>query len=139
MSTNRQVKLVARPKPGPFTRDIFAIENAPLAEPGAGEFRVKVEVVSLDPAMRGWVNDAKSYVAPVALGEVMRAYAAGHVDASNHPDFQVGEAVQGLFGVQQFAISNGRKRRQGRYRQGTTRALGRRSRHAGLDGLLRIA
>ena len=59
--------------------------------------------------MRGWVNEGKSYVAPVQLGEVMRAYAAGHVEASNHPEFQVGDAVQGLFGVQQYAISNGKR------------------------------
>ena len=107
MPNNRQAKLIARPKPGPFTRDIFAIEDAPAADPGAGEFRVKVEVISCDPAMRGWVNESKSYVAPVALGDVMRAYSAGHVDASNHPDFKEGDAVQGLFGVQQYAISNG--------------------------------
>ncbi|MGI9408742.1 MAG: NADP-dependent oxidoreductase [Hyphomicrobiaceae bacterium] len=109
MPSNRQVKLITRPAPGPFTRDIFAIEDGPVAEPGPGEFRVKVEVVSLDPAMRGWVNDGKSYVAPVQLGEVMRAYAAGHIEASNHPEFQVGDAVQGLFGVQQHAISNGKR------------------------------
>ena len=107
MTTNRQAKLIARPKPGPFTRDIFAIEDGPTADPGPGEFRVKIEVISCDPAMRGWVNEAKSYVAPVALGDVMRAYSAGHVEASNHPDFKEGDAVQGLFGVQQYAISNG--------------------------------
>jgi NADPH-dependent curcumin reductase CurA len=58
--------------------------------------------------MRGWVNDTKSYVPPVGLGEVMRAYAVGRVEASRHPDFKAGEAVQGLFGVQQYAISKGR-------------------------------
>lgn len=107
MPLNRQVKLVARPKPGPFTSDIFSITEAPIPTPGAGEFRVKVDVVSLDPAMRGWVNEARSYVPPVALGEVMRAYSAGHVEASNHPDYKEGDAVQGLFGVQQYAISRG--------------------------------
>jgi hypothetical protein len=69
---------------------------------------VRVEVVSLDPAMRGWVNDGKSYVPPVGIGEVMRAYAAGIVEKSNHPKFAVGDAVQGLLGVQQYALSNGR-------------------------------
>lgn len=108
MATNRQVKLIARPKPGLFARGDFSIEDAPLDEPGAGEIRVKVEVVSLDPAMRGWVNESKSYVKPVPLGGVMRAYAAGIVDASNHPNFAVGDAVQGLLGVQQYAISNGK-------------------------------
>ncbi len=107
MATNRQAVLVARPKPGPFTPECFSISDGPRPDPGRGEFRVKIDVISLDPAMRGWVNDAKSYVRPVALGDVMRAYAAGHVDASNHPDFKEGDAVQGLLGVQQYAISNG--------------------------------
>jgi NADPH-dependent curcumin reductase len=78
-----------------------------LAEPGPGEFRVKLGYISLDPAMRGWINEGKSYVAPVGLGEVMRAYSVGVIDASNHPGFKAGEAVQGLLGVQQYAISNG--------------------------------
>jgi NADPH-dependent curcumin reductase len=108
-TTNRVCKLIARPKPGLVTRDIFAIEDVPLATPGPGEFRVKLEMISLDPAMRGWINEGKSYVAPVALGDVMRAYSAGRVDVSNHPDFKVGDAVQGLLGVQQYAISKGER------------------------------
>lgn len=106
---NAQIKLVRRPKPGLVTPDCFArVDSAPPV-PGPGEFRVKVQYVSLDPAMRGWVNDAKSYVPPVAIGEVMRAYAVGIVDASAHPDYKVGDAVQGLFGVQQFAVSKGQR------------------------------
>ena len=105
--TNRQLRLIARPKPGPFTADCFRIEDNPVEEPGPGQFRVKVAYVSLDPAMRGWVNEAKSYVVPVALGDVMRAYAVGHVEASNHRDFKTGDAVLGLFGVQQCAMSDG--------------------------------
>ncbi|MFY0611079.1 MAG: NADP-dependent oxidoreductase [Hyphomicrobiaceae bacterium] len=108
MTANRQVKLIARPKPGLFQRRDFAIEDAAIIEPGPGELRIKIEVISLDPAMRGWVNESKSYVKPVALGEVMRAYAAGVVETSNHPNFSVGDAVQGVLGVQQFAISNGK-------------------------------
>src|SRR6056297_3088101 len=107
MPQNRQVKLTARPEPGLFKRANFTIEEVPLPEPGEGEIRVRLEVISLDPAMRGWVNAGKSYVPPVGLGEVMRAYAAGIVDASNNPRFKVGDAVQGLFGVQEYAISNG--------------------------------
>lgn len=109
MASNRQARLISRPKPGLFARENFSIEDHPLADPGPGEFRVKVAYVSLDPAMRGWVNDGKSYVPPVGLGEVMRGYAVGIVDASQHPDYPVGQAVQGLFGVQQYAISNGRR------------------------------
>ena len=68
MTTNRQVQLIARPKPGLFARNDFAVKDVPLADPGPGEIRVKLEVISLDPAMRGWVNDGKSYVHAGALG-----------------------------------------------------------------------
>jgi NADPH-dependent curcumin reductase CurA len=91
------------------TRADFSIEDGPVPEPGAGEFRVRIACISLDPAMRGWMNDAKSYVAPVKLGEVMRAGAAGIVEKSNHPAFAVGDAVQGMFGVQTYAVSNGER------------------------------
>ena len=105
----RRLILDKRPRPGLVTPDLFRIEEAKIAEPGAGEFRVKVEVVSLDPAMRGWINEGKSYVTPVAIGSVMRAYSAGHVEASNHGDYKVGDAVQGMFGVQTHAISKGER------------------------------
>jgi len=91
------------------TRSDFTIEDGPVPEPGPGEFRVKIAYISLDPAMRGWMNDARSYVAPVKLGEVMRAGAAGIVEKSNNPAFAVGDAVQGAFGVQQYAVSNGER------------------------------
>jgi NADPH-dependent curcumin reductase CurA len=61
--------------------------------------------VSLDPAMRGWMNDARSYVPPVQIGEVMRAGAVGRILDSRHRDFQAGEQVQGMFGVQRYAVS----------------------------------
>ncbi len=106
--SNRMVKLARRPK-GMVTREDFTIEDGPVPEPGAGEFRVKVEYVSLDPAMRGWMNEGKSYVPPVGLGEVMRSYSAGIVDKSNNPAFKPGDAVQGMFGVQQYALSKGER------------------------------
>jgi NADPH-dependent curcumin reductase len=109
MASNRVCKLIKRPAPGLVSRDIFEITDAPVADPGAGEFRVKIEYISLDPAMRGWINEGRSYVPPVALGDVMRSFSAGHVDASNHPDFKVGDAVQGMFGVQTYAISKGER------------------------------
>lgn len=108
-NANRQVKLARRPAPGPLTRDVFSIEDGPIPEPGPGQFRVKIEYVSLDPAMRGWVNEGRSYVEPVPVGGVMRGYAAGHVEVSNHSDFKPGDAVQGLFGVQQYAVSDGKR------------------------------
>lgn len=108
MATNRVCKLAKRPPPGLVTRDVFDFVDEPIGEPGPNQFRVKVEYISLDPAMRGWMNDGKSYVAPVPLGAVMRAYACGYIDVSNHPDFKVGDAVQGLLGVQRYAFSDGK-------------------------------
>jgi NADPH-dependent curcumin reductase CurA len=104
---NRAVTLAKRPAPGLPTPDTWTIKDLAMVEPGPGEFRVKIAYISLDPAMRGWINEGKSYVPPVPVGDVMRAYAAGIVDASNNPTFKVGDAVQGIFGVQQYAISNG--------------------------------
>ena len=104
---NRMLKLAARPKPGLVTRDIFRVEDGPVPEPGEGQFRVRVDYISLDPAMRGWMNEGKSYAPPVRLGDVMRAYAAGVVEVSRHPKFKAGDAVQGLLGVQRYAISDG--------------------------------
>jgi len=106
--SNRMVKLARRPT-GMAKREDFKIEDGPVPEPGPGEFRVKVEYISLDPAMRGWMAEGKSYVPPIAIGELMRGYAAGTVDKSNNPGFKPGDAVQGLFGVQKYAISNGER------------------------------
>ncbi|ODT29890.1 MAG: NADP-dependent oxidoreductase [Hyphomicrobium sp. SCN 65-11] len=108
MTTNRQVLLAKRPAPGLVTPDVFKVADTPLAEPGEGEVRVKIAYVSLDPAMRGWINEGRSYVPPVAIGGVMRSFSVGIVDASRNPAFKVGDAVQGMLGVQQFAISDGK-------------------------------
>ncbi len=107
MPINQQVVLAKRPGPGPLTADCFALHEAPLTEPGDGQIRVKIAYVSLDPAMRGWVNDTRSYMPPVGIGEVMRAYAAGYVEASRHPDFKEGDAVQSVLGVQHYAVVKG--------------------------------
>ncbi len=105
----RRLVLIQRPKPGLVTHDCFHLEEVAIPQPGPGEFRVRVEVISLDPAMRGWINEGRSYVAPVPIGGVMRAFAAGHVEASNHPDYKTGDAVQGLFGAQTHALSKGER------------------------------
>jgi NADPH-dependent curcumin reductase CurA len=108
MTMNRVVRLKSRPV-GMVKRDDFEIADEPLSEPGEGEFRVKVEYVSLDPAMRGWISPGKSYVPPVELGAVMRSFAAGIVDQSNHPDYKPGDAVAGMLGVQHYALSKGER------------------------------
>src|SRR5687768_9592071 len=102
--SNRMVKLARRPT-GMITRQDFMIEDGPIPQPGANELRVRVGYVSLDPAMRGWVNEGRSYIPPVGIGEVMRSFSAGTVEASNNPQFKPGDAVTGMFGVQRYAIS----------------------------------
>ncbi|MEM1198571.1 MAG: NADP-dependent oxidoreductase [Pseudomonadota bacterium] len=106
MSTNRTARLAARPH-GMVTQDIFAFADEPVLEPGEGEFLVKLEMYSIDPAMRGWINEGHSYVPPVGIGEVMRAIAGGIVVKSNHPGFAEGDAVTGLMGIQTYAVSDG--------------------------------
>ncbi|MDN5917150.1 MAG: NADP-dependent oxidoreductase [Pseudonocardia sp.] len=104
--TNHQVRLAARPNglPGP---DVWDHTTEPVGEPADGRFVVQVTHVSLDPAMRGWMNAGKSYAPPVGIGEVMRALAAGRVVASKNPGFAVGDHVTGTFGVQSYAESDG--------------------------------
>ena len=106
-ATNRQVRLAARPSGLPKDTD-WRFVDEPVREPGEGELLVKVSHISLDPAMRGWMNDAKSYIRPVAIDEVMRAGGAGKVVASRHSGFKEGDEVAGSFGVQQYAISDGK-------------------------------
>ena len=105
--TNRQLCLVSRPTGLPQPSN-WSASSEPIPLPGRGEFLVEVTHVSVDPAMRGWMNDVRSYLPPVGLGEVMRAGAAGRIVASEHPDFAVGEWVTGVFGVQEYALSDGR-------------------------------
>jgi hypothetical protein len=106
-SSNRIARLTSRPV-GSATRENFTFEDAPVPEPGEGQFRVRVQFISLDPAMRGWMNENPVYVPPLALGSPMRANAAGVVEASRHPRFKEGQAVVGGFGVQRYALSDGR-------------------------------
>lgn len=100
---NQQYLLATRPVGAP-TRDTFELVETDLREPGPGEVLVKVKYLSIDPAMRGWMNDAKSYIPPVGVGEVMRALGVGEVVASQHPGFAVGDHVNGALGVQRYFL-----------------------------------
>jgi NADPH-dependent curcumin reductase len=105
--TNRQVRLAARPSGLPRPADWeFTTESVPA--PQAGHFVVAVSHLSIDPAMRGWMNAGASYVPPVEIGAVMRAGGIGRVTASEHPGFAVGDYVYGTFGVQEYGVSDGR-------------------------------
>ena len=103
---NRQYRLAARPE-GMVARSDFAFCEEPVRELADGEVLVKVIYVSLDPAMRGWMSDARSYIEPVAVGDVMRAGGAGRVVASRNGRFDAGDLVVGMFGVQEYAIGDG--------------------------------
>jgi hypothetical protein len=99
---NHRITLAARPVGMPRPTD-FAYGEAPVREPAAGELLVKTRYISLDPAMRGWMNEGKSYIAPIAIGELFRAIALGDVVTSNDPGFAAGDHVVGMFGVQEYA------------------------------------
>ncbi len=99
--TNHQVRLASRPS-GSITADNWQFTEEPVPVPAPGGFVVKTLVLSLDPAMRGWLNEGKSYIPPVALGEVMRAGGIGTVLASQNPTFAVGDVVSGTLGVQEY-------------------------------------
>jgi len=104
---NRQYRLAARPSGLP-TREDWHFTEEKVRPLEAGEVLVDVMYISLDPAMRGWMNDARSYIAPVAIGDVMRAGGAGRVVASRNEQFAEGDYVVGAFGVQEYAIANGK-------------------------------
>jgi NADPH-dependent curcumin reductase len=105
-NSNRQVQLKSRPVGIPQAQH-FAIVETAAPEPKERQFVVRNEFLSVDPAMRGWVNAAQNYATPVAIGEVMRSYASGTVAASRHPRFKEGDKVTGSFGWQELALSDG--------------------------------
>ena len=104
--TNLQVLLASRPQ-GWVTEDNFKIVETPIPEPKAGEVLVRNHYLSLDPYMRGRMNDTKSYAAPAALDQVMVGGTVGEVVSSNNPKFKPGDKVVGYLGWQLFGISDG--------------------------------
>ena len=101
---NHQVRLASRPV-GMATAENWTLTEEPVAEPAAGTVLVKTLELSLDPAMRGWLNEGRSYIPPVGIGEVMRAGGIGRVIASKDPAFAPGDVVSGLLGVQEYCQS----------------------------------
>jgi len=99
--TNHQFRLASRPVGLP-TRDNWNATTEAVAEPEDGGVVLQTLALSLDPAMRGWMNEGRSYIPPVGIGEVMRAGGVGRVIASKSPHYQVGEMVSAGFGVQEY-------------------------------------
>lgn len=99
---NRQFRLIRRPV-GHVKREDFEFRTEPARAPEAGEIMVGVEYLSLDPAMRGWMNEGKSYIAPVKLGDVMRAGGVGTIIESKADGFMPGDVVTGALGIQTVA------------------------------------
>ena len=97
MTQSREIRLKARPVGLP-TADNFEMASVDLAAPGAGEVQVRNHWMTVDPYMRGRMNDVKSYTPPFALGQAMDGGAVGQVTASNDPALQVGDMVQSNFG-----------------------------------------
>jgi hypothetical protein len=101
--TNHQVRLARRPSGLP-TRDDWSFTTEPVKEPGPGGVLLRTRAISLDPAMRGWMNEGKSYIEPVALGDVMRAGGIAEVIASKNPAFKEGDVVSAVTGAQEYAL-----------------------------------
>jgi NADPH-dependent curcumin reductase CurA len=99
---NRQVLLHSRPDGIPQAEN-FRIARTPVPVPGPGEVLVRNQWLSVEPAMRGWVSAVANYSEPVAIGSVMRSFAAGRIVASNDAAWPVGTPVTGLFGWQDYA------------------------------------
>ncbi len=103
---HRQVLLAVRPLGIPQSEH-FKIVEAPIPPLQSGELLIRNEFLSVEPAMRGWVNAAANYSDPVAVGDVMRSFAAGTVVASRHARYVEGDHVMGMFGWQEYAVSDG--------------------------------
>ena len=102
-TVNHQFRLASRPVGLP-TRANWTYAEEPLRDPAEGEILVKVLYLSLDPAMRGWMNEGKSYIPPVGIGEVMRAGGVGRVIASKDKALAVGDFVYGTLGIQEYCV-----------------------------------
>jgi NADPH-dependent curcumin reductase CurA len=104
---NRQFLLAARPV-GLVKESDFSYREVPAPTPGPGEVLIRTSHISLDPSMRGQMENRADYVAPLHIGDVMRAGGVGRIEISNHPDYPVGAQVTGSFGMQDYVVSDGR-------------------------------
>ncbi len=106
MTKMKHIVLASRPDGAPVA-DNFRLDEVDMPTPGEGEILVQVAYMSLDPYMRGRMDDAKSYASPVPIGGTMEAGAIGKVIASNHPNFAVGDYAVGRFGWADHGVAHG--------------------------------
>jgi NADPH-dependent curcumin reductase len=102
---NRRIVLARRPRGAPGDED-FRLERVPVPRPGPGEVLLRTRFLSLDPYMRGRMNEGPSYVPPVAIDAPMGGQTVSVVEASNHPGFAVGELVVANVGWQDYGVSD---------------------------------
>lgn len=111
MTEMRRIVLAARPEGAPKPSD-FRLETGPVPEPGEGEFLARTIWLSLDPYMRGRMDDAKSYAAPVPLGGTMEGEVVAEVVASNNPRFKPGDLIAERLGWASHGVSTGARARR---------------------------
>lgn len=104
MSVNRRFLLARRPNGDPVAEDFRLVDEAIPSAPEGG-FVVRNHFASLDPAQRGWMDDAPSYMPPIALGDPVRATTVGVVHSSNNPDFKPGDWVLGLNALEDYSVN----------------------------------
>ena len=102
-STNRRFVLAARPDGVPKDSD-FRLEEAPIPTPGPGQVVIRNHYASLDPAIRGWLDDVPSYLPPVALGDAVRASTVGEVVSSKAEGYKPGDWVMGLTAIEHYSL-----------------------------------
>src|ERR1700722_7955645 len=95
-TVNRQIFLKSRPNGIPQPQD-FALREAPIPSIGQGEFLIRNQFLSADPAMRGWIADKSTYWPRIEVGDTMRAFSVGEVQASNNTGYAVGDTVMGIY------------------------------------------
>ena len=104
MAENRRFVLVRRPAGAPVPED-FAIVTEAIPVPPPGGFVVRNRFCSLDPAQRGWMDDAPSYMPPIALGDAVRATTVGTIHSSDTSEFEPGDWVMGLNAIEDYSVN----------------------------------
>jgi NADPH-dependent curcumin reductase CurA len=105
-ATHQRIVLASRPQGG-VSVDNFRLERVPIPAPGAGQVLVRNHYLSLDPYMRGRMEESRSYADPQRLDEPMVGGTVGVVAVSNHPSLAAGDCVVGLLGWQEYGVADG--------------------------------